>query len=69
MSQQAPKFIDPDSKWFVVRSPDNEGPVVGKFETNAPVKIPEDVGDFVVVGLSDKQALDDYTYGHENGFL
>jgi hypothetical protein len=68
MTQQAPMHIEPDAKWFVIRSPDNQGGIVGKFETNARVHIPEEVGDFVVVELPDKQSLDNYAYDYEKGF-
>lgn len=68
MPQSAPATVDPQSKWFVIRSPDNQGAIVGKYETNAPVRVPEQVGDFVVVELPDKQSLDNYAYDHSKGF-
>lgn len=68
MPQEAPQTIAPDSRWFVIRSPDNNGAIVGKYETNATVHIPEGVGKFVVVELPDKHSLDNYAYGPEKGF-
>ena len=67
MVQKSPATVNPSSKYFIIRSPDSNGNIVGKYETNAPVKIPETVGDFVVVELSDKQELESYTYDHVNG--
>lgn len=68
MPQTAPKKIDPDSQWFVIRSPDNQGAIVGKYDTNAPVVVPEEAGSFVVVELPDQQSLSNYAYDHEKGF-
>lgn len=68
MPQSAPAKIDPDSKWFVIRSPDSGGDIVGKYETNAPTVIPEDVGEFIVVELPDKQSLDNYAYNPTKGY-
>jgi hypothetical protein len=67
MPQEAPATTDPDSKYFAIRSPDNQGAIVGKYETNAAVKIPGEVGNFVVVELPDKQSLDNYAYDHDKG--
>ena len=61
--------INPESRQFVVYSPDAEtGVCVGKHDTNASVIIPESVGDFEVVEVSDQSDLSSHEYDPNEGY-
>jgi hypothetical protein len=61
--------ISPESRYFVVYSPDAEsGVCVGKYDTNAPVIVPESLGDFEVVEVDNQSDLSNHEYDPNEGY-
>jgi len=58
--------INPKSRCFVIKN--NDGEVVGKFDTNSAVSVPIEQSMFEVVELSTKESLSDYQYDSSVGF-
>jgi hypothetical protein len=66
MAQTAPKTVDPNAKQFVIE--DSNGNVVAKYDTNAPIRVPESVGEFEVIELTNSDRLDTYDYNSSEGY-
>lgn len=53
------------NRWsIVVMAPDEQGAVIGKHETHAPILIP-DVGDVIVLEVPDVAKMSDGTYPYD----